>query len=60
MSCMRPSFFLFTFSLSFNIAPHKLKILRGTIINTIDTILVGGLGLPLYRSFSTSCDFTSS
>uniref|UniRef100_A0A0A9HJG1 Uncharacterized protein n=1 Tax=Arundo donax TaxID=35708 RepID=A0A0A9HJG1_ARUDO len=46
MSYIRLGFFLFTFSLSFNIAPHKLKILCGTVINTMDTILVGGLRLP--------------
>ena len=47
ISCMRPISSHFH-SLSFNIAPHHQNILGGTIINDIETILCGGLGLP-YR-----------
>ena len=47
MSCMRPSFFLSSLSLLINIVSHKLKVLHGNIVNAIDTILGGGLGLPL-------------
>jgi len=47
VSCMRPSFFLSSLSLLIDTVPHKLKVLHSNIVNAIDTILSGGLGLPL-------------
>ena len=35
-SCMRPSFFISSLFLSFNIMPHKLAILYGSVINAME------------------------
>ncbi len=48
---MRPSFFLSSLSLLINIVPHKLKVLHGNIVNVIETILGGGLGLHLVNKY---------
>jgi hypothetical protein len=44
---MRPSFFLSSLSLLINTVQHKLKVLHDNVVNAVDTILGGGLGLPL-------------
>jgi hypothetical protein len=43
---MRCNFFLSPFSLSFIMIPHKLKVLYGGIIITMETVLHAGLGCP--------------
>ena len=51
---MRLSFFISSLSLSFNIVPHKLNILRDSVINAIEIILGGGLGMAYkYKKDST-------
>jgi hypothetical protein len=42
---MRPNLFLSPISLSFIMMPHNLKVLYDGIINVMETILYGGLGM---------------
>jgi hypothetical protein len=35
--------------------PHKLIVLCGNVINVMDTILHGGLGMPLYPEALCYC-----
>ena len=44
---MRPNFFLSLYFLSFIMMPYKLKILHGSIINDMETILHEWLGMFL-------------
>ena len=56
---MRPSFFLSSLSLLINIVPHKLKVLHDNVVNAIDTIIGGGLGLHLVVGASNVIQFNS-